>query len=303
MSQGTCEKVVDVFHNFRRLIGNAIRTANSDQNNWHRFVDGRAFPSVVYEHWRGGACFPNDFSRVGRAKARFVLGSPRLEVVRYGKAKMPTKTASLKKHRVTELGGETPTNGAEPLIEMEIPYAVEVTVQGTADILFHRWNVEAVDEKSKAKKGSQAKKTDNLESYVYRNEKGELCIPGSYIRGAIVNAAKFRQDPRSPRKSAMDLFKAGIVSLTTMASTGLKKWDYEDKQRVVIQRSAITRTRPALKAGWAATFQLMVNLPEYISPSMLNEVIGQAGKLIGLADFRPTYGRFQVVRFKVVELN
>lgn len=186
---------------------------------------------------------------------------------------------------------------------MEVPYCVEVTVQGVADILFHRWNCEAVEEKAKAKKGSAAKKTDDLESYVYRNEDNELCIPGSHLRGAIVNAAKFRQDPRSPRKSAMDLFKAGVVSLTALATTGLKKWDYEDKQRVVIQRSAITRTRPALKSGWRATFTLMVNLPEYISPSLLNEVIQQAGKLIGLADFRPTYGRFHVVGFKLVELD
>src|SRR5436190_5475287 len=172
----------------------------------------------------------------------------------------------------TAIGGAVPTNGAEKQIEMEIPYAVEIGIQGTADILFHRWNCEAVEEKSKAKKGSAAKKTDDLESYVYRNDAGEISIPGAYLRASIINAARFRQDPRSPRKSAMDLFKAGIVALTPLATTGVKGWDYEHKQRVTIQRAAITRTWPALKAGWIATFQLMVNLPEYISPSLLNEV-------------------------------
>ena len=43
----------------------------------------------------------------------------------------------------------------------------------------------------------------------------------------------------------------------------------------------------------------MVNLPEYVSPSDLNEVIQSAGRLIGVGDFRPTYGRFQVVKFEV----
>ena len=32
-------------------------------------------------------------------------------------------------------------------------------------------------------------------------------------------AAKFRQDPRSQRKSAMDLYKAGVVPLTSAAAS------------------------------------------------------------------------------------
>jgi hypothetical protein len=202
----------------------------------------------------------------------------------------------------TEIGGEVPTNGAKSAIDVTMPYVVDVTIQGSADFLFHRWNNEAVRAKADGAKGSKIKKTDDVESYVYRNDKDILCIPGEYLRQSIIGAAKFKQDPRSPRKSAQDLFKAGVVAITPLASTGLKNWDYEDQRRVVIQRNAITRTRPALKAGWRVTIQLMVNLPEYISPSFLNEVIANAGRLIGVGDFRPTYGRFQVVGFKLAEL-
>ena len=200
-------------------------------------------------------------------------------------------------HMATELG--EPTNGAESTIGYQQPYIAEVTISGVADILFHRWNVEGIEEKSKAAKGSKAKKSDDLESYVYRNESGELCIPGEYLRQAVIMAAKFRQDPRSPRKSAMDLVKAAVVSLTPLASLGVEKWDYEDKRRVMIQRNGITRTRPAVKAGWKATFQLMVNLPEYVHADMLNSLISEAGRLIGLADFRPTYGRFGIAKFEI----
>lgn len=204
-------------------------------------------------------------------------------------------------NRISAIGGESPTNGAENGIEMTMPYRVEVTIEGVAPILFHRWNCESVESKSKAKKGSAEKKTDDTESYVYRNDNGELCIPGEYLRGALVSAAKFQQDPRSPRKSAADLFKAAIVSLTPLASLGVKDWDYLDKRRVCIQRNAITRSRPAMKEGWRATFILMVNLPEYVDPQLLNSTIQQAGKLIGLADFRPSFGRFNVVSFDVLE--
>lgn len=140
-----------------------------------------------------------------------------------------------------------------------------------------------------------------MESYVYRTDKGELAIPGEYLRGAIIGAAKFQQDPRSPRKSAMDLFKAAIVSLTPLASLGVKDWDFMDKRRVVIQRNAITRNRPAMAEGWKAKFILQVQLPEYVDEHLLNSTIQAAGRLIGLGDFRPSFGRFSVTSFEVLE--
>lgn len=205
------------------------------------------------------------------------------------------------RNRVTEIGGEVPTNGASEGIEFQQPYRVQVTIEGTAPILFHRWNCESVESKSKAKKGSAEKKSDDVESYVYRNDKGEVCIPGEYLRGSIIAAAKFQQDPRSPRKSAADLFKAAIISLTELASLGAKHWDYLDKRRVCIQRNAITRSRPAMREGWTATFVIQVQLPEYVDQQLLNTTIQAAGRLIGLADFRPSYGRFSVIEFEVLE--
>ena len=192
------------------------------------------------------------------------------------------------------------TNGAASVYEASEPYIASVTIEGVADILFHRWNCEAVEAKSSAAKGSKAKKTDDIESYVYRNDAGELCLPGEYLRMAVVMAAKSRQDPRSPRKSAMDLYKAGVVALTALASFGVTEWDYEDRRRVVIQRNGVNRVRPALRAGWRVTIELMVNTPEYIPPQVLCEVIGAAGRLNGVGDFRPTYGRFNVVNFEIV---
>jgi len=193
------------------------------------------------------------------------------------------------------------TNGAETMITEGQPYLAEVTIQGVADLLFHRWNNEAVEEKSKAAKGSTAKKTDDIESYVYRTPSGNIALPGEYLRQSAIHAAKFRQDPRSPRKSAMDLFKAAIVNLTPAADLGSESWDYLDRRRVVVQRAAVTRTRPAMLVGWQATFQLLCNLPEYIPPPLLNEVISNAGRLVGVGDFRPTYGRFVVVRFETLK--
>jgi hypothetical protein len=99
----------------------------------------------------------------------------------------------------------------------------------------------------------------------------------------------------------MDLFKAGIVSLTELASLGREKWDYEHAARVQVQRNGVTRIRPAIRAGWEAEFTFMVLVPEYISADLLLDVLANAGRLVGLADFRPTYGRFAVTKFELVK--
>lgn len=191
------------------------------------------------------------------------------------------------------------TNGGKQSIEASLPYAVHVTLEGTSDMLFHRWNCEAVEAKSKAAKNSAAKKTDDIESYVWRNEKDQLCIPGEYLRQSIIHAAKFKSDPRSPRKSAMDLFKAGILPITSLATLGVDSWDYLHKCRVMVQRNGVTRVRPAMMQGWTAEFSLQILLPEYIGPVLLRDVIDTSGKLIGIGDFRPTYGRFMVNKFEL----
>ena len=199
----------------------------------------------------------------------------------------------------TELNEEQVSNGASESFQGQIPYNVRVKLQGASDFLFHRWNNESIAAKAASKKGSADKKTDNIESYVYRLDNGNLAIPGLYVSAAMRFSAKFKQDPRSPRKSAMDLYRAGVIPLTKLSDLGKKDWDYEDRQRVTIQRSGITRCRPAMKEGWVAEFEFLVTTPEYIQKKDFLEVLSQAGRLIGIGDFRPSYGRFNVINFEV----
>jgi hypothetical protein len=201
------------------------------------------------------------------------------------------------------IGDVSATNGAKDAITTELPFTAHITIKGTSDILFHAWNCEAVEVKSAAKKGSAAKTSDDLETYIHRDETGRICLPSEYLRMAIAFAAKSIQDPRSPRKSAHDLFKAGIISLepavVLLNAKGetTKEWDFVHKCRVRIQQNSVTRCRPAFHKGWSATVSFMVLTPEYIESDTLHQMATQAGRLIGVGDFRPTYGRFQVINF------
>lgn len=188
------------------------------------------------------------------------------------------------------------------VVEMATPYVVEVAVEGTEMILLHRYDVEAVKQKAGAKKGSSDKKSDNVESYVYRTESGEIGLPGLNFKAAICEAAKFAQDPRSPRKSARDLFRAGI-RVRGMASFGKTTWDLLDTRKVNVQRNAVPRVRPAMQSGWKLTFTVEVLLPEYIQPKWLHELTTNAGRLCGLGDYRPDFGTFMVTSFKTLQLE
>lgn len=196
----------------------------------------------------------------------------------------------------TRFDAEQVSNGAQAAIDTTLPYRIEVSIRGIAPLLMHRWNTEAVEEKAKAGKNTTAKKTDNVESYVYRDEDGRLCVPGTSFCAALIEAGRYMQDPRSPRKSLRDLCRAGIVPLTLLApfEPHTTVWDYEDRQRVTVQRAGITRTRPAMRAGWQLSFDLLVNTPEYFPPETVAQLVASAGRLVGLCDFRPTYGRFAV---------
>jgi len=206
------------------------------------------------------------------------------------------------------LGGDI-SNAAAATIATEEPYTATVTIRGTKAILFHRWQCDAVEAKAAAAKGSKAKKSDDVESYVWRCPDGTLGLPGMYLLGSMTDprngAAKYRQDPRSSRKSALDLVRASVSSLTDLApltrsdGSSATSWDYLDRRRVTVQRQGVTRERPALAEGWQAEFQLLVTSPEYVAPVFLHDLLSLGGRTVGVGDFRPTYGRFQVVRFDV----
>jgi len=199
------------------------------------------------------------------------------------------------------------SNGAQRIIGEHEPYVARITVKGVAPLLFHNYNVESVAEKGKAAKGSAAKKSDDIESYVYRvsQEDDRLGVPGANLCRALAVAAKSIPDPRSPRKSMMDLVTASVIPLDDVAPfiPDVTEWDFVDTRRVVIQRNAVPRQRPAMHKGWTIMFTVGVQAPEYVPVETLQMLATRAGMFQGLGDFRPTFGRFSVVNFETGLVN
>lgn len=194
------------------------------------------------------------------------------------------------------------SNGASDLVALAQPYTIDVTVEGTGKMLMHCWNIEAIIEKGAAKKNSVTKKTDNLESYVLRDEKGRIVVPTLNFCASIRTAGKSFADPTSPRKSMHDRLKAIIIPENEfgLINGGTKDWDFVDRRRVVIQRAGITRERPGFYEGWKITFRITVLEPEFLPLPRLIEIMDNAGKFQGLGDFRPTFGRYRIASVDLV---
>jgi len=198
---------------------------------------------------------------------------------------------------------------ANSILEAPPQIVVAATIVGTSKMLFHRYDVESVEAKGKAGKGTAAKKTDDVQSYYYRDDDGNLCVPGGNLHSALILSAKSFQDPRSPRKSARDLIVAGLIvdpelaPLISPAGEHYTEGDFMDRRRVTVQQSAIARTRPGVEAGWTMHAEIRILQPDLISVELLSRILVNAGACVGLCDFRPRYGRFRVARCEAVALE
>ena len=201
-----------------------------------------------------------------------------------------------------------PSNDGHSTILAAEPYFVRLTLRGPTMTVWHKWSVESIEAKGKAAKGSDVRKTDDVESYVWRNEDNQLCLPGEYVRQCMIVRAKQIPDPSYPRRSAKELYKSSIAALTELApilidGKPVVEWEGIDQRRVVVQRAGVTRSRPFMNKGWQAEMDFLVLQPEYISFDTFHENLSKAGTFVGLAEMRPSYGRFSVVNIKQVAWN
>lgn len=73
----------------------------------------------------------------------------------------------------------------------------------------------------------------------------------------------------------------------------LKNEEHIDYRSVVIMKKRTMRARPRVPAGWQSEHRLEL-LTDVLEPKDLKEVFTTFGRLIGIGDWRPTYGRVNV---------
>jgi hypothetical protein len=178
---------------------------------------------------------------------------------------------------------------------------IECEITGVAGLLQHRFQ-ETGANSTKAKKKVYDPE-EEADKASYRNQEGEFYIPSEHILGALIKAGvQFKYEGK---KTYKEIVKAGVivcpdcVPLLDKEGKVFTEWDEIDQRAVVVQRSRITRWRPKFNE-WKLKFTLEIINDDEVAPSTLKEILEYAGR-IGVGDYRPRFGRFQVTEWKVLE--
>lgn len=190
-------------------------------------------------------------------------------------------------------------------------YTVDVSVVGVAPLMQHRFPVPDfgnIGNGSKKRSGAIDYSTEWKE-YLY-TQNGLVVEPAIHLERSMIKAATDFKITGRRGKTYKDLFAATVfiepdlipfvpnIPVPEEIDADADKIIYADVRPVVIQRARVVRIRPTLKAGWQLDFTISV-IDDQLPSDVLNEVLTLAGRAVGIADFRPRFGRFMIAKFVV----
>ena len=173
-------------------------------------------------------------------------------------------------------------------------YAVKT--EGTVSLLQHRFEEPATDDPGKRKPGVPDY-SHEWEKALYKMEDGTIYQPSEHIEGAMVRAAANFQITGKGKKTYKDLVKSAVMIEPNFIPHKFQEFVI-DRRMVRVQRARIMRERPRFDK-WALEFQVIIT-EDQLSGAMLKEILDYAGRYMGIGDYRPKYGRFQVTHWAKV---
>jgi hypothetical protein len=132
---------------------------------------------------------------------------------------------------------------------------------------------------------------------VIAGDHGELMMPSTVLWAMLVNGAK-KNKLGNQFKSGVFVERDAILEFEGKADIGSMMAD--ENFRIVtlekVQASRVVRTRPYIKK-WSVTFAVTYD-DTVVNKSQIDQALEVGGRLIGLCERRPSYGRFtyEIVR-------
>lgn len=184
---------------------------------------------------------------------------------------------------------------------------IHVTIEGTAPLLMNRFNEDAEVKVSSGISavsiGTKGTPREQAAKKTYSDSDGNLYIPGPNIFSCLIQAGKFRKNGKTKvTTTKSSLIPAGMALQEAVCPLGTKEFEV-DSRSVVIPATGgrIMAHRPRLD-NWSLSFTLDVD-ESMFSPDFVRLLVDDAGRKIGLGDFRPDrkgpFGKFVVTAWKV----
>ena len=199
-------------------------------------------------------------------------------------------------------------------------YQINVGLRGVCPMLhnaFSKNTLEHLQEGATKKTASGDYSLEWMKTMYMNLSKGHLFQPSTHIEGTLVkSAASFTIKGKRGKtyKDAMNAYVMvspdeiplrhemldGDVIPIPSAELMTEPTDYlwVDVRRVKIQRAAVAKSRLAIGEGWLLDFNMMCS-DDTLRPDVIQMALAHAGHAIGISDFRPKFGRFEIMKFEV----
>lgn len=195
-------------------------------------------------------------------------------------------------------------------------YQINARIRGTAGLLQHAFgqaSLETLQENAKKQTGTPDYSLEWMQT-MYVTRSGLLYQPASHIEGALQKAAAGFKQKGKGGKTWKDAVKAYLYAdpseilhlwngqYVPAPSAELMQNPTENLSvnvaRVKVQRAAVARSRLLIAPGWELAFVLQI-VDDQLRPDVVQTILDEAGRAVGIGDYRPRFGRFETVSFVV----
>ncbi len=185
---------------------------------------------------------------------------------------------------------------------------IRVTIEGVTPLLMHRFSdaaqMDATSGNRSSTQGDRGTPREQAEQCLYLHD-GKIIMPQPNLFRSIIDAGKFFKSGKTKVTTQKSSLIAAAVSMNEAYYPLEYKEDWTvDTRPVRIPATGgrILRHRPCFN-DWKITFELELD-DSIISEKLLRDIIDQAGRTIGLCDFRPDckgpFGKFKITLWKVI---
>ena len=184
---------------------------------------------------------------------------------------------------------------------------ISIEIRGVAPLIMHNGQTcDPLNRFAKEMKQITAKRKKTEEDHaelsriewnagLYVNKDSELIIPADVLDSALVEGAK-KSKLGKQFKSAVFVPYDSVLDIGKKKYTLKELWEdanFRDVRWVRVGTSRVMRTRPIFR-NWALKFQVQFD-DEQVNLSDVHKAIRDCGVQVGLCDYRPKYGRFELV--------
>jgi len=172
----------------------------------------------------------------------------------------------------------------------------ECKIRGIAPLLFNRFPDEDNPAGKSKKKRAILSKDEQVEKSLYRLDNKKVYTPSEHLVGSMIKAAvSFKLEGK---KTFKDVVKAGVF-IEPLKIPHEKQAYIADWRPVVINRARVMKGRARMDE-WELKFELTC-IDDRATEKDIEEILKYAGAYIGIGDYRPRYGRFEVIEHKKVK--